>query len=88
MPWWDEPPFTIKQLRAARGSLGWGLRKTAKAGRTSTQTLCKFENGSTVHRSVLEPVREALEAEGIIFLDPTSEKEPGIAFQLSGKHDR
>lgn len=82
MAWWKEPPFTIQQLKAARGSLGWGLRQTAKAGKTTPQTLCKFENGATVHRSVLEPVRVALEAEGIVFTDSTKRCEAGIAFKI------
>ncbi|MES9922485.1 MAG: hypothetical protein ABW152_00210 [Candidatus Thiodiazotropha endolucinida] len=81
--WWSVPPFTIKQLKAARGALGWGLRQTAKAGGTTPQTLCKFENGATVHRSVLQPVREALETEGIVFTDSTNKYGPGIAFKLS-----
>lgn len=82
MAWWKEPPFTIQQLKAARGSLGWGLRQTAKAGKTTPQTLCKFENGATVHRSVLEPVRDALEYEGIVFTEGTENSAPGIAFKI------
>jgi transcriptional regulator with XRE-family HTH domain len=77
MAWWEDPPLAIKQLKAARGALGWGLRKTAQAGGTSPQTLCKFENGGTVHPSVLEPVKVALEAEGVIFLESTKKRRAG-----------
>ncbi|MCU7805926.1 MAG: hypothetical protein KZQ96_22330 [Candidatus Thiodiazotropha sp. (ex Lucinoma borealis)] len=80
--WHDEPPFTVNQLKAARGAMSWGLRQTAKAGKTTTQSLCKFENGATVHRSVLEPVRDALECEGIVFTEGTENNAPGIAFRM------
>ncbi|MEW8288745.1 MAG: hypothetical protein AB2697_22405 [Candidatus Thiodiazotropha endolucinida] len=81
MTWWYTPPFTVQQLKAARGALGWGLRQTAKAGNTTPGSLCKFENGKTVHRTVLLPVRDALEKAGIIFVDGTDEHGPGIAFK-------
>ncbi|MEW8042489.1 MAG: hypothetical protein AB2748_19850 [Candidatus Thiodiazotropha endolucinida] len=81
MAWWNTPPFTVKQLKAARGALGWGLRQTAKAGDTTPGSLCKFENGKTVDRGILKSVKAALEREGIIFVDGTDEHGPGIAFK-------
>ena len=79
-PWWQIPPFSPRQLKAARGALGWGLRETARRGNTTPGTLCKFEQGKGVHRSVLEPVRKALEAEGIVFVDATKGRGESVVF--------
>lgn len=78
---WNIPPFTPGQLKAARGAVGWSLRETARRGRTTASTLCKFENGTPVYRSVLEPVREALEAAGVHFLIATKKQPPGIRYR-------
>lgn len=72
------------QIRAARGALGWPVKKLAEAAKVGTATIVRFEaiDGVPPSRSgSLTRVMAALEAAGIEFTG-TPDHRPGIVMNL------
>jgi transcriptional regulator with XRE-family HTH domain len=67
-------PLTPQQCRAARGLLDWTQEKLAERAGVSRGTVRDFENGQhELHRGSAAVIRGALEAAGVILLDPDQE---------------
>ncbi len=60
---------TPEQWRMARAAIKIGMRELAKLSGTSTNSLVNMEKGRRVSYCLTNPVRAALEARGIEFLD-------------------
>jgi len=68
-----------RQIRAARGLLGWTQQQLADAAIVSLTSLKAVENGSSDPRlSTLSAVRKALEDAGIEFVPPSGGKGEGL----------
>jgi transcriptional regulator with XRE-family HTH domain len=68
--------ITKRQLRAARGLLGWTQGDLAEASNISRETLADFESGKrTPIRNNLAAIMRAFESAGIRFLG-----ESGVEF--------
>ncbi len=61
--------ITRKQVKAARATLGWGVRDLGERAGISFNTITRFENGADMLSANLEKVQRALEGEGIEFLN-------------------
>ena len=77
--------LTAGQLRAARALLDWSQAKLAQKTKLSVLTIRRMEgargpSGST--EANVETVRRALEAAGVIFLEPKSNKDGGAGVRL------
>lgn len=59
----------LKQVRAARGLLGWNQTRLAKEASVPLSAVKALELGKDVRISVLTAVERALTAAGILFLD-------------------
>lgn len=53
----------------ARAALGWSLDDLAAASGVSRRTLARFEAGETVLPGRVKAFRNALESEGVLFID-------------------
>lgn len=74
--------ITPEQLRAARALLGLGQADVAKATGKTTKTIRRAEtDANAVSTETLEAIRTALEAAGVIFLDPNGE---GAGVRMKG----
>lgn|SRR5262249_22621182 len=83
--------LTPKQLRAARAMVGWSREDLAEKSGVSAITTKQFENGDTDPRlSTLHKWRRALEAAGVMFIDPNAlSAEGGAGVRLrAGKGKR
>ena len=71
--------LTPEQCRAARGLLDWTQEELAERAGVSRGTIRGFENGRhELHRGSTVVVRAALEAAGVILIDPDAEYGPGV----------
>jgi predicted transcriptional regulator len=71
--------LTPKQLRAARALVGWSRDALAKKSGVPAITTKQFENGDTDPRlSTLHKWRRALEAAGVMFIDPDDQHGSGV----------
>lgn len=72
--------LTPRQLRAARALVGWSREALAEKSGVPAITTKQFENGDTDPRlSTLHKWRQALEAAGVIFIEPGAKSEEGGA---------
>lgn len=53
----------------ARTALGWSLDDLAAASGVSRRTIARFEAGETVQPARVKALRQAFEAEGVLFID-------------------
>lgn len=66
------------QLRAARALVGMTREKLAEAAGTTERTIARIEDGETTPRqSTAAAIRVALEAAGVILVEPNGEG-PGV----------
>jgi transcriptional regulator with XRE-family HTH domain len=76
--------LTPMQLRAARAFVGWSREELAEKSGVPAITTKQFENGDTDPRlSTLHKWRRALEAAGVIFIDPDEKDGPGVRLKGS-----
>ena len=67
---------TVRQIRAARGLLGWEQADLADESGVSSVTISNIERGKTAPRQdTLDRIQAALEAAGIEF---TNDEAPGV----------
>jgi transcriptional regulator with XRE-family HTH domain len=65
------PPLFPAQVRAARGLLDWTQAELAERAGAAVSTVKDFEAGRTRPiRNSLAAIRAALEAAGVVFIDP------------------
>jgi transcriptional regulator with XRE-family HTH domain len=70
--------LTPQQLRAARAIVGWSREALAEKSGVPAITTKQFENGGTDPRlSTLHKWRRALEAAGVVFIDPGAKSDDG-----------
>ena len=74
--------LTPAQLRAARALLGWSRDDLAEKSGIAAVTTKGFELGSTDPKlSTIQKWRRALEAGGVIFIEPDDVAGPGVRFK-------
>jgi transcriptional regulator with XRE-family HTH domain len=77
--------ITGRQIRAARGLLGWSAREAAEQSGLSLPTVQRLEKyegiSPTVQNRTIENLRRAFEAVGIEFIG-TPEDSPGVRINL------
>jgi transcriptional regulator with XRE-family HTH domain len=72
-------PLTPQQCRAARGLLDWTQEELAERAGVSRGTVRGFENGRhELHRGSAAVIRGALEAAGVVLIDPDHETGSGV----------
>jgi transcriptional regulator with XRE-family HTH domain len=77
--------LTSAQIRAARALLDWTQPKLAEMSKLSVPTVRRMESvrgPSSSTTANVEAVRRALEAEGVVFLDPGETKVGGAGVRL------
>lgn len=77
--------LTAAQIRAARALLDWSQKQLAEKSKLSVPTVKRMEGAMGPERSTaanVEAVRRALEAAGVIFLEPRSNKDGGAGVRL------
>lgn len=75
------PMMTPAQCRAARGLLGWSQQDLAAKAGVARSTVAEFEQGRLMpRRANMTAMREAMELEGVEFLDPDNGG-PGVRFR-------
>jgi len=71
--------FTPAQCRAGRALIGLNQPGLAEAADLGLSTVVDFERGRRkVSTAAAQAMRAALEAAGVVFLDPTGGKGPGV----------
>ena len=71
--------LTPAQLRAARALVGWTRENLADESDVFANTIRNFEHGiSDPKLSTLHKWRRALEAAGVMFIDPDDQHGPGV----------
>jgi transcriptional regulator with XRE-family HTH domain len=74
--------LTNRQIRAARALLGWSQLVLAARANVAPITVKRLEasdDGFDAHYRSVEQVRHALEAAGVVFLDPAPDLHDGVA---------
>lgn len=72
-------PLSAPQCRAARALLDWTQAGLAERAGVSPGTVRGFEAGRhALHRASAAAIRQALEAGGVVFLDPGAEGGEGV----------
>jgi transcriptional regulator with XRE-family HTH domain len=75
--------LTPEQCRAARALLDWTQEELAARAQVSRSTIRGFENGMHhLHRSSAAVIRQALEAAGVVLLDPGTSGDEGPGVRL------
>ncbi len=75
-------PMTPFQCRMARAALDWSRADLARRAGVGMETIYRFERGRAPHARTVVKIREALEAEGLLFLE--EEGVPvGVRFTLA-----
>jgi hypothetical protein len=76
-------PLTPQQCRAARGLLDWTQEELAEHAGVSRSTVRGFENGQhELLRGSAAVIRGALEAAGVILIDPDQETGAGVRLRV------
>ena len=72
-------PLSAPQCRAARALLDWTQAELASRAGVSPGMVRGFEAGHHApHRASLAALRRALEAQGLVFLDPDAQGGEGV----------
>ena len=61
--------LTVVQCRMARAGLGLGVRDLAQLADVSPNTVTRFERGEALQPRTIKSIKEALENQGISFLE-------------------
>lgn len=65
------------QCKMARAALGLGVRELAAQSKVTPETIVRLERGERLRDRTLASIKEALEANGVIFIDADTEG-PGV----------
>jgi transcriptional regulator with XRE-family HTH domain len=79
-----KPVIAPAQLRMARVGVGWSAKDLAEASGIGESTIRRYETGKgEMYPHTMEPLRAALEKEGVIFLASGENKDggPGVRFK-------
>lgn len=80
---------TAEQIRMARAGLGISVRELAELSGVAESTILRFESGKGgMQTGTLTRVREALEGEGIVFVEADDALGPGVRIRLKQKRKR
>lgn len=71
---------TSAQIRAARALLDWTVRDLAEKAGVHRNTVTRIENEANAPGHAGASIRAALEAGGVVFLDPNGNG-PGVAIK-------
>lgn len=83
----DSPTDIMIALRAARALLGLSQEELASLAGVSRQIVVRMEKcEGNILVETLSRVRAALEAHGVVFIEATSERGPGVA--LARRHSQ
>ncbi len=72
------------QCRMARAALRLGIRELAIAAQVSPTSITNLERGVSLHSRTIQAIRQALEAQGIVFIE---ENGGGPGVRLAGSGD-
>ena len=61
--------MNVVQCRMARAALDWSQGDLANASGVSARTVIRFEAGESVLPARVSALRQALEGEGVLFID-------------------
>ena len=61
--------MNVRQCRMARAALDWTQSDLAAASGVSWRTISRFEGGEEVLPARVKALRQAFEAEGVLFID-------------------
>ena len=80
---------TAEQIRMARAGLGISVRELAEISGVAESTILRFESGKGgMQTGTLSRVREALEDEGVVFVEADDATGPGVRLRLKQKRKR
>jgi transcriptional regulator with XRE-family HTH domain len=80
---------TPEQIRMARAGLGVSVRELAEMSGVAESTILRFESGKGgMQTGTLARVRDALEGEGVVFIDADDAIGPGVRLKLKQKRKR
>ncbi|WKW51400.1 helix-turn-helix domain-containing protein [Rhodomicrobium lacus] len=74
--------ITGDQLRMARAALKLTVRDLAEITGIDKSTIARAEAGGRAYYATMVKLQEALESNGVEFLDPTDERGAGVALKL------
>ena len=69
------------QIRAARAMLKWGVRDLAKSADVTPNTVSRIEADENAFLGTVQKLTDALEAEGIEFLQQGENYGPGVRWR-------
>jgi transcriptional regulator with XRE-family HTH domain len=72
------------QVKMARAALGLGVRELAALAGVAPGTIQRLEAGETLHQRTIIAIREALEREGVVFIDENGGG-PGVRIKRAAK---
>jgi transcriptional regulator with XRE-family HTH domain len=61
--------MNVVQCRMARAALDWSQQDLANASRVSGRTVIRYEAGESVLPGRVQALRQAFEAEGVLFVE-------------------
>lgn len=67
----------------ARAALRLGIRELAAAAQVSPTSITNLERGDNLHSRTIQAIRQALEAQGIVFIEENGGG-PGVRLTESG----
>ncbi|MGJ0507006.1 MAG: helix-turn-helix domain-containing protein [Methylocystis sp.] len=70
------------QCKMARVALGLGVRELAELAKVAPATISRLEAGENLHPRTLDAIRAALEAAGVVFLEPGESADGGPGVRL------
>jgi predicted transcriptional regulator len=77
--------ISVRQIRAARGFLGWSQNILADRAGLSRSAIARLELGETApHSDTIEAIYRALIAQGIIFIDDPGNGLEGVQLRVRG----
>ena len=71
------------QCRMARAALRLGIRELAVVAQVSPTSITNLERGDSLHLRTIQAIRQALEAQGIVFIEENGGG-PGVRLAGSG----
>jgi transcriptional regulator with XRE-family HTH domain len=81
--------ISVRQIRAARGFLGWSQGVLADKARLSRSAVARLELEETApHADTIEAIHRALTAHGIVFVDDPSNGLEGVQLRVAPRRPK